>query len=78
MSAARSNRFVVMLTDDELTAIDDFRFGARMSTKAGAVRQLILEGLNSHKTNGPASVAALPGRGSSISKEEKANEHGNR
>lgn len=41
------NRFVVMLTDNEVRAIEDHRFANRIATKADAVRQLISDGLAS-------------------------------
>ena len=34
-----------MLTEDELKAIDDWRFTARMPTRAAAVRELFKRGL---------------------------------
>jgi hypothetical protein len=34
-----------MLTPDELSALDDFRFKARMPSRASAVRELLKRGL---------------------------------
>ena len=34
-----------MLSDDELTAVDDWRFGARMPSRASAIRELLRRGL---------------------------------
>jgi hypothetical protein len=41
-----------MLSPEELTAIDDFRFKHRMPTRAAAVRELLKLGLTVHATNG--------------------------
>jgi hypothetical protein len=45
MSDMRGERLQVMLSPDELTAIDDFRFKHRMPTRAAAVRELLKMGL---------------------------------
>jgi hypothetical protein len=42
---ARGERLQVMLTPDELSALDDFRFRARMPSRASAVRELLKRGL---------------------------------
>lgn len=43
---ARGERLQVMLTPDELSALDDFRFKARMPSRASAVRELLKRGLS--------------------------------
>jgi hypothetical protein len=45
MSDMRGERLQVMLSPEELTAIDDFRFRHRMPTRAAAVRELLKHGL---------------------------------
>jgi hypothetical protein len=46
MSAAwREQRLQIMLTEEELAAIDDWRFSRRMPTRAAAVRELLKRGL---------------------------------
>jgi hypothetical protein len=45
MSEMRGERLQVMLSPEELTAIDDFRFRHRMPTRAAAVRELLKLGL---------------------------------
>jgi hypothetical protein len=45
MSDLRGERLQVMLSPEELTAIDDFRFKHRMPTRAAAVRELLKLGL---------------------------------
>ena len=45
MSDMRGERLQVMLSPEELTAIDDFRFKHRMPTRAAAVRELLKIGL---------------------------------
>jgi hypothetical protein len=42
---ARGERLQIMLTPDELTALDDFRFKNRMPSRAAAVRELLKRGL---------------------------------
>ncbi|GAU85490.1 hypothetical protein [Bosea sp. BIWAKO-01] len=44
-SLSRGERLQVMLDEDELTVIDDFRFSNRMPTRAAAVRELLRRGL---------------------------------
>lgn len=41
----RGERLQVMLTPEELTALDDFRFKQRMPSRAAAVRELLKRGL---------------------------------
>ena len=41
----RAERLQIMLTDDELKALDDWRFSRRMPSRASAVRELLKRGL---------------------------------
>jgi hypothetical protein len=41
----RGERLQIMLTDSELTALDDWRFSKRMPSRASAVRELLKRGL---------------------------------
>jgi hypothetical protein len=41
----RGERLQIMLTDDELSALDDWRFQRRMPSRAAAVRELLKRGL---------------------------------
>ena len=41
----REQRLQIMLTEEELAAIDDWRFDRRMPTRAAAVRELLKRGL---------------------------------
>lgn len=41
----RAERLQVMLTPEELKALDDWRFGARMPSRAAAIRELLKRGL---------------------------------
>jgi hypothetical protein len=41
----RAERLQIMLTDEELKALDDWRFSARMPSRASAVRELLKRGL---------------------------------
>ena len=40
-----SEAFQIMLGQEELTAVDDFRFQTRMPSRAAAVRELLKRGL---------------------------------
>jgi len=42
----REQRLQIMLTEEELGAIDDWRFERRMPTRAAAVRELLRRGLD--------------------------------
>lgn len=41
----RGERLQIMLTEDELSALDDWRFARRMPSRASAVRELLRIGL---------------------------------
>lgn len=43
----RGERLQIMLTEDELAVIDDWRFNRRMPSRAAAVRELLRLGLAS-------------------------------
>jgi hypothetical protein len=43
--AGRGERLQIMLSPEELTALDDFRFKNRMPSRAAAVRELLKRGL---------------------------------
>ncbi|MCF2522241.1 hypothetical protein [Bradyrhizobium sp. G127] len=47
MSDLRGERLQIMLSPEELSAVDDFRFKHRMPTRAAAVRELLKLGLAS-------------------------------
>ena len=55
MNDLRAERLQVMLSPEELAAVDDFRFKHRMPTRAAAVRELLKFGLAA------AGVDAVPG-----------------
>ncbi len=42
---SRPERLQIMLSPDELVAVDDWRFRARMPSRAAAVRELLRRGL---------------------------------
>ena len=44
---SRDERLQIMLSPEELTALDDFRFKKRMPSRAAAVRELLKRGLAS-------------------------------
>jgi len=41
----RGERLQIMLSGDELTVLDDFRFKKRMPSRASAIRELLKRGL---------------------------------
>jgi metal-responsive CopG/Arc/MetJ family transcriptional regulator len=43
---SRGERLQIMLTEDELRALDDWRFERRMPSRAAAVRELLRRGLS--------------------------------
>lgn len=45
MNREREERLQIMLTMDELRAVDDFRYKTRMPSRASAVRELLNRGL---------------------------------
>ena len=49
---SRETRLQIMLDEDELAAVDDWRFKQRMPSRAAAVRRLLHIGLKA-KMNGP-------------------------
>jgi hypothetical protein len=52
----RGERLQVMLSPEELTAVDDFRFKHRMPTRAAAVRELFKLGLRAAGIDASAGV----------------------
>jgi hypothetical protein len=55
-SPARGERLQIMLSPEELAALDDFRFKARMPSRAAAVRELLLRGLAANGHEAPAGI----------------------
>lgn len=45
MAGNRGERLQVMLSEEELSALDDFRFRYRMPSRAAAVRYILRQGL---------------------------------
>lgn len=56
MNDLRAERLQVMLSPEELAAIDDFRFKHRMPTRAAAVRELLKSGLAAASVDAAAGV----------------------
>jgi hypothetical protein len=44
--SSRGERLQIMLSADELTVLDDFRFKKRMPSRAAAIRELLKRGLS--------------------------------
>ena len=49
MPTQRETRLQVMLTEDELAALDDYRFRQRMPSRAAAIRDLLRRGLGAKR-----------------------------
>jgi hypothetical protein len=45
MALGRIQRLQIMVTSEELSAIDDWRFGRHMPSRASAIRELLKRGL---------------------------------
>jgi len=56
MSEVRGERLQVMLSPEELAAVDDFRFQHRMPTRAAAIRELLKLGLAAGVIDGASGV----------------------
>ena len=56
MNETRGERLQVMLSPEELAAVDDFRFRHRMPTRAAAVRELLRFGLAAAGVDGTTGV----------------------
>ena len=56
MSEVRGERLQIMLSPEELTVVDDFRFRNRMPTRAAAVRELLKLGLASASSESGSSM----------------------
>jgi hypothetical protein len=56
MNDTRGERLQVMLSPEELAALDDFRFKYRMPTRAAAVREILKLGLTVAATNAAPGV----------------------
>ena len=52
MNDMRGERLQIMLSPEELSVLDDFRFKHRMPTRAAAVRELLRMGLTVAGTDG--------------------------
>jgi len=52
MNEIRGQRLQIMLSPEELSLLDNFRFAHRMPTRAAAVRELMRLGLGTHVVDG--------------------------
>lgn len=52
-SPARNNRVPIMLSDEELQQIDDWRFANKVATRSAAIRRLAQMAVDSSKTRTP-------------------------
>jgi hypothetical protein len=71
MTDMRDERLQIMLSPDELSVLDDFRFKHRMPTRAAAVRELLRLGLTVVGTDGDGQKSSNYGvvsRGESTSR----------
>jgi hypothetical protein len=71
MTDMRDERLQIMLSPEELSVLDDFRFKHRMPTRAAAVRELLRLGLTVAGTDGDGQKSSNYGvvsRGESTSR----------
>ncbi|MGR8919244.1 MAG: hypothetical protein ACU85V_06480 [Gammaproteobacteria bacterium] len=54
----RTEKLQIMLDEDEMKAIDDWRFENRLPSRAAAIRELIRRGLNATEFPEPEAAAA--------------------
>ena len=65
----RGERLQVMLTGDELTVLDSFRFKQRMPSRAAAIRELLKRGLAAEGSE-PKPYARSSGHGAARSDQD--------
>lgn len=51
----RTEKLQIMLSEEELEAIDNWRFSYRLPSRAAAIRELITRGLNTQQFDEPES-----------------------
>ena len=79
----RAERLQIMLNEEELKAVDDFRFQKRMPSRAAAVRELMRRGLSAEgfsvATTGEKSsdFGVLPTKAAGTPTSDEAHHHGN-
>jgi hypothetical protein len=79
----RAERLQIMLNEDELQAVDDFRFQKRMPSRAAAVRELMRRGLTGEGFSVAASgekstsFGVLPTKAARARKGNEGRDHGN-
>jgi hypothetical protein len=54
----RTEKLQLMLNDEELRAIDDWRFAHRLPSRAAAIRELLRRGLGASEKAPPADLAS--------------------
>lgn len=64
IQSKRTEKLQIMLNDEELGAIDDWRFAFRKPSRAAAIRELITRGLNARET--PEASGKKPGKISGV------------
>lgn len=60
----RTEKIQIMLNDDEIRAIDDWRFEHRLPSRAAAIRELISRGLHTDEFSEP--TEGKPSRGFAV------------
>ncbi|WP_042777830.1 hypothetical protein [Sinorhizobium fredii] len=54
MAKPRDNRIPIMMSEDELKRVDDYRFNRRIATRSGAIRNLCYLGINYDRLHAPS------------------------
>lgn len=60
MKEGLTAKFQLMIEPSLLERIDDWRFNNRVSSRAHAMRQLMMSALDNNEENGPAEAATSP------------------
>ena len=79
MSDMRGERLQIMLSPEELSVIDDFRFRHRMPTRAAAVRELLRMGLTVAGADGDGQKSSSYGvvsRGNGVARDGQGEQGG--
>jgi hypothetical protein len=74
---AREQRLQIMLTEEELQAIDNWRFDRRMPTRAAAVRELLRRGLTAEGFGSALAGEKSQGFGVISNQRENGDSNGN-
>lgn len=76
VTSKRNDRLQIMLSNEELEAIDNWRFDKRFPSRAAAIRELIRRGLLTNEFGEPETDGASSGEFGVVDKEMLENSGG--